>query len=220
MKKQTFKYFFFCLFMLLRLLTYCQDTIFTKSSQSLLVKVLEISKTEVSYKVFYNPDGVIYKIANEQISRIVYENGIEESKFQITQKTTAVPKNYNPEAFVIEGKHLSYHNNDISHNNAFKMMLKRDVQQNSDDLNEALLNAESKKNGQIAFNILAPLCGVGGLYLVRKNYYGPHDAPKAKAFILSGIGLCVTSIVIAQIYKSAKNKHIRKAAALYNNEIL
>jgi len=212
------KAFYIFMFILVSSSTYSQDTIFVNRREPLLVKVLEISKTEVSYKVFYNPDGIVYTLKNEDVIRIVYENGKEESRFQLRQKTTMapIPK---PDLFSIEEKHISYKNADITHKDAFKLMMKRGTQNNSDDLNEALLTAEGKKNGQIAFTVLAPVFVVSGLYLARRTYYGPTDQLKAKTFILSGLGLGITSFITAQIYKSVKNKHIRKAALLYNKEI-
>lgn len=212
------KVLYIILFVHLSSYAYSQDTIFTKTREPLLVKVLEISATEVSYKVFYNPDGIIYKLGNTEITRIVYENGKEESRFQMAQKTSVNPAN--PPVFMIEEKHISYNNLDITHKEALKIMMKRPTQANSDELNDALLTVEGKKNGQIAFTILAPVCVVGGLYLARRTYYGPADQLKAKAFILSGIGLGLASFVTSRVYQSVKNKHIRKAALLYNKEIL
>jgi hypothetical protein len=151
------KYLF--LFFAISLQVAAQDTIFTKTQDPLLVRVLEISKIEVSYKNFYNPDGVIYKIGNAQIVKIVYENGKQESRFQLTQKTDANPVvTLNSQQFMIEGHHISMNNKDLSYKEAFKMMLKRDAHLNSDALNDCLLNAESKKNGQLGFIIVSPIC--------------------------------------------------------------
>ena len=198
---------------------FSQDTIFTNTSETLIVRVLEISKTDVTYKNFHNPDGVIRKLNNNQIKKIVYENGKEESKFELKQKTAGIPSPLN--FFVVEGKHIALNNLDISHKAALKIMLKRDFQTNSEELNESLINAESKRNGQIAFTILAPVGFVGGIYLARQHRYNdPKEQMIAKVYFLSGAGVCVVSLIAAQIYKSIKNKHIRMAAQLYNNEIL
>ena len=199
---------------------FCQDTIFTKAQGQLYVRVLEISNTEVTYKNYFNPDGVIHSIVSSQVIKITYENGKEESKFQLAQKTNSSASNaLKKSQFVIEGKHLSLNNEDITHKAALKLMMKRDSQSNSDDLNEALLNAEDKKNKQIAFTILAPVCVVGGFYMARRNYYGPQDKGTAQIFILSGLTLGATSFVLSRVYKSIKNNYIRKAAALYNAEL-
>jgi hypothetical protein len=198
---------------------FSQDTIFTNTSEVLIVRVLEISKVDVTYKNFYNPDGVIRKLNNEQIVRIVYENGKQESKFQLKQKTAGITSPLT--LFVIEGKHIALNNIDITHKEAFKMMLKKDPQTNSDELNEYLVKADSKKNGQIAFNILAPTSVLAGIYLARQHRYNdPIERMKARTYFLSGLSVCAVSIIAAQIYKSVKNKHIRKAALLYNSEIL
>lgn len=214
------KFLYILLFIFLGVFAYSQDTIFTADPQPLLVRVLEISKTEVSYKNFYNPDGIIYRLNNDKILRIVYENGKEESRFGSLQKNTVIPPGPKPSLFIIEDKHISLNNADITHKEALKVMMKRNAQSNSDELNEALLTAEGKKNGQIAFTIFSPVFVVSGLYLARRTYYGPNDQLKAKAFILSGLGLGITSFITGQVYRSIKNKQIRKAALLYNNEIL
>lgn len=208
---------FFLLFW--KLFCFSQDTIFTAAPETLLVRVLEISSTDVTYKNFYNPDGVIRKLNNEQVLKIVYENGKIESRFQLKQKTSG---SISPlKLFVVEGKHIALNNVDISHKAAFKIMLKKDPQSNSEELNEELVIADSRKNGQIAFNIIAPVSAVAGIYLARQHrYYDATERMKAKIYFVSGLSACVVSIVTAQIYKSIKNKHIRKAALLYNNEIL
>jgi hypothetical protein len=198
---------------------FAQDTLFTNTSQTLLVRVLEITKMEVTYKNFHNPDGIIKSISNEQIAKIIYENGKEESKFQLKQKTSGATSPLN--LFVVEGKHIAINNIDISHKAAYKIMMKRDIQLNSEELNGALVDADSKRNGQIAFNIIAPVSAVGGVYFARQHRYNdPRQKMIFRTFLISGFSVCVVSIITAQIYKSIKNKHIRKAALLYNNDIL
>lgn len=196
-----------------------QDTIFISSSQHLLVRVLEISPTEVTYKNFFNPDGVVRTLKNEQIEKIVYENGKTESRFQIKEKTVGAVNL--SQLFMVEGKHIAINNRDITHKEAFKIMLKKDSQTNSEELNGALVDADSKRNGQIAFNIIAPASVVGGIYFARQHRYNdPSEKLKAKAYFISGLSVCILSIITAQIYKSIKNQHIRRAALLYNADIL
>jgi len=211
-----FRLFFLCV---ISISAFAQDTLFTNTSQTLLVRVLEITKMEVTYKNFHNPDGIIKSISNEQIAKIIYENGKEESKFQLKQKTSGATSPLN--LFVVEGKHIAINNIDISHKAAYKIMMKRDIQLNSEELNGALVDADSKRNGQIAFNIIAPVSAVGGVYFARQHRYNdPRQKMIFRTFLISGFSVCVVSIITAQIYKSIKNKHIRKAALLYNNDIL
>ena len=195
---------------------FAQDTIFTKTSETLLVRVLEISKEQVTYKTFYNPDGIIRKLNNEQILKIVYENGKTETLFQLKNKTSASPLQLS--VFV---KHIALNNIDISHKKAFKIMLQNQPQTNSEELIGALVDAESKKNGQVACIVLAPTFAVGGIYFARQHRYNdPTERMKAKVYFISGLSACLVAVITSQIYKSIKNKHIRKAALLYNDEIL
>jgi hypothetical protein len=198
---------------------FSQDSLFVKESETLLVRVLEISATEVSYKFYFNPDGVIHKLANSRVEKIVYENGMVESRFQLAKKTTAIVNGYKPGTFIIDDNHISIDSCDITHKQAFKIMLKRDPQVNSDELNTLLLDAEGKKNAQLGFTVAGPVLFLGSSYLGIRRYYGPADKQNLRNFVLTGLGLFVASEVTAMIYKAAKQKKIRKAARLYNKEI-
>ena len=212
--------YLFCLgLLLLSVRSFAQDTIFTRSQPPLLVRVLEIAESEVRYKNFYNPDGVIRAVKNTDITRIVYENGKTEARFNKpdTGKPVAVVRT-GADVFRLDEGHLLYNNDDITYKAAFKIMLKRDPSKNTDDLNETLINAERNKNRQVTFMLLGPACLIGGAYLARYNYYGPNDAPKARRFLLSGVGLFIGCETISLICRGVKNKQIRHAAELYNIE--
>lgn len=195
---------------------FSQDTIVLKSQDSLFVRVLEISSAQIRYKIFFNPDGVIRVLNYNEIESITYENGKKEPRFLIPNKNQTNKEPF----FIIENKHISLRNKDLTHKEAFNIMLKKDPQTNSEELNGFLINAESKKNGQIGFTIFSPVCILGGFYIAKRIYYGPKDLPKFKTILLSGLSLGVCSFITAQIYKSLKNKNIRKAAEVYNNDLL
>lgn len=201
------------------LTTQAQDTIFKIMDGMLLVRVLEISSANVTYKFYFNPDGVIHTIPLNQIEKIVYQNGVVEKRIMAINPNinTNLPAQ---KIFIIEDNHISYNNNDITHKVAFNMMLKRNPQLNIDELNDVLLNAEGKKSGQLIFTITGPVFLIGCFSLGRRNYYGPADKQKFQTFMLSGLSLFAASEITALIYKSLKNKQIRKAAMLYNKEII
>ena len=203
-------------FCLVNLHCFSQDTIILKSQNRLFVRVLEISSTEVRYKNFFNPDGVIRVLNYSEIESITYENGKKETKFLISNKnqTSVVP------FFIIDNKHISLRNRELTHKEAFNMMLKKDPQTNSEELNGLLIKAESNKNGQIGFTISSPVFIVGGFYIAKRNYYGPKDLPKFKTILLSGLSFGICSFIASKVYKSLKNKNIRKAAEVYNNDLL
>ena len=55
-----------------------QDTLFTRTGDTLLVKVAEIHQEEVGYRKPENPDGPVYFLSIRKVLRIVYANGITE----------------------------------------------------------------------------------------------------------------------------------------------
>ncbi|MEZ4774525.1 MAG: hypothetical protein R3D00_15175 [Bacteroidia bacterium] len=56
-----------------------QDRIYLREGSNLEAKVLEIGVEEIKYKKSDFPDGPIFVMQRDQISRIVFENGYEES---------------------------------------------------------------------------------------------------------------------------------------------
>jgi hypothetical protein len=72
------KILFSILFICLSSYLYSQDTIFFKNREPLVVRVLEISKTEVQYKKFELPDGPVYIVERNDVEKIVFRNGTVE----------------------------------------------------------------------------------------------------------------------------------------------
>jgi hypothetical protein len=54
---------------------YAQDKIYRKNSEVVNAKIIEISSSEIKYKLYDNPDGPIYVLEKDRITKIVYENG-------------------------------------------------------------------------------------------------------------------------------------------------
>lgn len=62
--------------------SYSQDKIYRKNGKIVEAKVIEIGSDEIKYKEFDNPDGPVYVLETDRISKIVFENGKVE-KFTI-----------------------------------------------------------------------------------------------------------------------------------------
>ncbi|MBP5677415.1 MAG: hypothetical protein J6W88_02830 [Bacteroidales bacterium] len=58
--------------------TSAQDLITLKNGTDIKAKVLEVNPTDVTYKLYTNPDGPTYKILRSDILLIRYENGTNE----------------------------------------------------------------------------------------------------------------------------------------------
>lgn len=58
---------------------FAQDIIHTVSAKTIEAKVLEISDTEVTYKLFNNLEGPVFRMSTDKVFKIVFENGTEYS---------------------------------------------------------------------------------------------------------------------------------------------
>ncbi len=74
--KRYFKIFFILFVLKFNLLS--QDKIHFKDSTIVEAKVLEITPLEISYKLFSNINGPVYKTYKGKVSKIIYKNGVED----------------------------------------------------------------------------------------------------------------------------------------------
>lgn len=65
-------------FVLLQLGCFCQDTLFLKDKQKLIVQVKEVSQTEIQYKKMNMLDGPMYITSKNDVEKIIYKNGYAE----------------------------------------------------------------------------------------------------------------------------------------------
>jgi len=92
MKKNLFTLLIVCL----AAFAVAQDQLFKRDNTKLEVKVLEVTPTEVKYKLFSNPDGPLYLINKNEIALIIYKNGAHET-FPEVANTTAPGNTYSLE---------------------------------------------------------------------------------------------------------------------------
>lgn len=52
-----------------------QDKIYKKDKEVIEVKISEVGSGEIKYKIFNDPDGPVYTMDKDLISKVVYENG-------------------------------------------------------------------------------------------------------------------------------------------------
>jgi len=69
------KNFILALGMFSAMVSFAQDTIFTRSGEVIPAKVYEITPTEIKYKKPSNPDGPMYVTSKENVTLIEYKNG-------------------------------------------------------------------------------------------------------------------------------------------------
>lgn len=66
-----------------------QDTLFFKNSNKIIVKVSEVTPTQIKYKRYDNLDGPLYSSLKSEISYIIYATGLKET-LEGEQPQTAV----------------------------------------------------------------------------------------------------------------------------------
>jgi len=70
--------FFLILFILTGAGSFAQDVITKKNGEDIQAKVLEVSKDEVRYRKFDNPDGPVFILPVSDLIMIRYENGTKD----------------------------------------------------------------------------------------------------------------------------------------------
>jgi len=74
-----------------------QDTIYDRKNYNILAKVIEITKSDIKYRRFDNPNGPIYNISKSEVSYIKYENGLMEDYRNIAEPYKPTRREKRPE---------------------------------------------------------------------------------------------------------------------------
>ena len=74
---------------------FAQDVIHTLDGRSIEAKVLEINDNDIIYKTFDNPEGPDYRLSVSRVTRIVFQNGTEQT-FAPSSILFPSPYSYDP----------------------------------------------------------------------------------------------------------------------------
>ncbi len=89
-----FRYLISCGFLLSSMLLTAQDTLKLKDNSIPLVKIIEVNEVSIKYKKSDFPKGPSYHIALEEVSSVIYANGLKET-FSRTSASTKTPSDSN-----------------------------------------------------------------------------------------------------------------------------
>lgn len=173
--------FIILLFTSLSINLFGQDQLFKKDNSKLEVKVLEVSPTEVKYKLKSNPDGPTYILNKSDIALLIYANGEHETFPESKQKTEIV---YAPVSPFVSMDSL-------------RMQRKRE--------NNARYATITKYKNAVFFNTLALLNGTASLSYLREFCKGlfsihvPISASFAEPAIQNYTGL-TTNYYYGNVY--------------------
>jgi hypothetical protein len=84
--------------------SFSQDTIFYKNATKVVAIVKEVSQTEVQYKKVEMPDGPMYIVSKNDLTKIIYKNGYTEEIKATVVETPSQPLTVTYAAPISEGK--------------------------------------------------------------------------------------------------------------------
>jgi hypothetical protein len=228
---------FICLFFLCANVQ-AQDTIFMRSGEKIIAKILELNTREVKYKKFDFQDGPQYVVAKLEVLKIVYLNGMTENFLDksvtpqtndyskpnntVSPATNTAKKNPmdNPIEMIGNRYYLNYYL-PISEVNRILLAKKN---------NEITAMVMATKKEMVPYYVLAyapiPL-GVAGYVLLNlavnnsnsNSNYNTYTLPVNTDLLAGALVFAAAAVatrVIATKKKRKINLHRRKAVELYN----
>ncbi|MBL0329637.1 MAG: hypothetical protein IPP64_09525 [Bacteroidetes bacterium] len=222
--------FLFCLF---TIGSFAQDTIFKRSAEIILAKILEITPSEVKYKKFEFQDGPTYIEIKSKIQKIHFSNGMKETFEAVPETKTAISisksNEYYPEKPVESNKIDVWSANRFTQNN-------RTIREN--DLHIILLKTKDKKIINLVgaakdakkmqyIGFAAIPIGIASYGLMWASLL--NSTPSSGAFgikmeprYLAGSAVCLIAAVACPIasgsFKKKRNVCNRAAVKLYNEK--
>ncbi len=101
-----------------------QDTIFYKNATKVVAIVKEVSQTEVQYKKVDMPDGPMYIVSKNDLTKIIYKNGYTEEIKSTVVETPSQPFTVTYAVPISEGKPtISY--SDTRRNSKLKVLINK-----------------------------------------------------------------------------------------------
>ncbi len=212
------------LFSFITCFSYSQDTIFKRSGDIIIVKVIEISPKEVKYKKIDFQDGPTYVDFKSSIKEIHFSSGYkeifaEEEVIQ-TPKTTINYGLQTPtpsQRIDVWGSRFKYQNSYLHENQMHSMLLGTKDKR----LIGLVGKAKDAKNMQyigfagVAFGVASYYYLLRGLGLFSNSY---NRSNSNSYFTTSGFFLAaaVACPIVSGINKAKRNQYNREAVRLYN----
>lgn len=158
---------------IISLQSFSQDTIFYKNATKVVAIVKEVSQTEVQYKKVEMPDGPMYIVSKNDLTKIIYKNGYTEEIKAPVVEPPSQPFTITYAAPISEGKPtISY--SDTRRDSRLKVLINKHPD-------------ESVKTTLI------------GYHKSMRNLKAGQDATRTVAIVFGGITIA-TGVLTALIY--------------------
>lgn len=212
-----------------------QDTIFMRSGEKIIAKIIELNTREVKYKKFDFQDGPLYVVSKTDIFKIAYVNGmtenLEDENAIVQTNDYSKPKKNEANTSITTRKNLLDNPIEIIGNRYYL-----NYYLSIPEVNRLLL---AKKNKEITTIVLAtkkqmvsyyilvwtpiPL-GVAGYTLLNLASYGSSNYSSTLTSLnpdyLAGALLCATGAIALRVFATMKKRKInlqrQKAVQIYN----
>lgn len=203
--------------------TLSQDTIYKKSGEKVVAKILELTPTEVKYKRFDFQDGPLYIESKANVTSIIYSNGIKETVKIEEAKSISAPADYYSPLNTTSNKIIPRRNEYIYKNQYYN---EREIQdflletKNKTIIGYVTKARQAKRWQYIGFAAI-PLGIVGGYALGSSNTYNLNGTLSTNKTLATLGGLCLAGAIACPIgsgiFKYNRKEYNRKAIKLYND---
>lgn len=220
-----------------------QDTIFKKSGDIVIAKVLEISPTEVKYKRFDFQDGPMYIEIKSNLDKIIYSNGVKEiftspsnaTTNQVIINNNEPPRDYYNRPVIANNKiekwgmQYKYHNERLTERDLYEIL----NQTKDKKIMTLVAQAKDAKAMQFVGFLAIPLGVASGIFFLKstgmfyssssynssypnRNRYGLNNTDLTfGGLFLAG---AITCPIISGVQKSKRNTYNHDAVKLYNEK--
>jgi hypothetical protein len=198
----------FCLFCSCGL--FAQDTLVLKTNERLVVKVLEISPTEIHYKKYNNPDGPLYVNLKWEVSYIVYANGTRESFNQVKPEPPLLSRKIETEAIELDGRSYFYHDHVITEGRMVEI-----VKSTHDP--KLIKVAQTVENARFLQYLFGAAGGVAIVGAFGVSYLRPlfnNSSYNGNSYYSTTAGLLVTAVALEGVSLVFKIQRAQRARSL------
>lgn len=221
-----------------------QDTIFKKSGDIVIAKVLEINPTEVKYKRFGFQDGPLYIENKSNLDKIIFSNGVKEIFTSPSNATTnpviinnnEPPRDYYNRPVIANNKiekwgiQYKYHNERLTERDLYEIL----NQTKDKKIMTLVAQAKDAKAMQFVGFLAIPLGIASGIFFLKSTgaFYSSSSSynssyPNRNRFGLNNTDLtfsglflagAITCPIISGVQKSKRNAYNHDAVKLYNEK--
>lgn len=213
---------------------FAQDIITTKKGEDIKVKILEVTQTELKYRLFNEPDGPLYSMRKTDILIVRYASGRNEVFNQNTTTTPSSSTNNNYNNYNSNYSNSNYSNQDnnglrygMSYSELKYIYDKNAYRSSYDDryspfwlgvssffitgLGECIAGEWGRGLGKFGTTLL--LNSISTVFLANEVYAG------SLIFSLGTLGVGIWSIIDASNIAKVKNMYYRDLKASYSFDI-